>query len=72
MHILKIITAEDRHFGFANIEDSHITDNLNSLNKYENHEEKFEQVIQAQLKYNADIPISKEHLDCIKRLEKLG
>ena len=39
--------------------------------QFENHKEKFEKAILAQLKYNADTSISKEHLEYIKRSEGL-
>jgi hypothetical protein len=55
-------------FDFAGMEDSHITDNINSLDKYENREEKFEKAFLQQSKYNVDTPISKEHLECIRKL----
>ncbi|HXS59834.1 MAG TPA: hypothetical protein VN703_03370 [Candidatus Sulfopaludibacter sp.] len=62
--------AKDQ-FDCADLEDSHITDNLNSSDKYENHEENFEKAIRAQLKYNTVTPISKEHLESIRKLKEL-
>ena len=58
-------------FSNDDIKNSHITDTINSQNRFENHKEKFEKAILAQLKYNADTSISKEHLEYIKRSEGL-
>jgi hypothetical protein len=64
--------AEDHQSVLAGIEeDSHITDNINSSNKYENREDNFEEAVRAQMNYDTDTTNSQEHLDCIKRLEEL-
>ena len=64
-------STKDDQFDTADLIDSHITDTINSSNKYENREGKFEKALLAQLKYNADDLISKERMECIKRVEKL-
>ena len=65
------IKSLNDQFSIDDIKNSHITDTINSRNRFENHKEKFEKAILAQLKYNADTSISKEHLENIKRSEGL-
>ena len=65
------IKSLNDQFSIDDIKNSHITDTINSQNRFENHKEKFEKAILVQLKYNADTSISKEHLEYIKRSEGL-
>ena len=70
--IFDTIADQGNQFNFADIkDDSHITDIINSSNKYGNREEKFEKAIMAQSKYNNDTPISQEHLKSIRKLNEL-
>jgi hypothetical protein len=56
-------------FDFADVDNGHITDTIDSSDRVKNHEEELTKALRAQLNYNADIPMSKEHLETIKRLE---
>jgi hypothetical protein len=70
--IFNTLVDQGNQFNFADIkDDSHITDIINSSNKYGNREEKFEKAIMGQSKYNNDTPISQEHLKSIRKLNEL-
>jgi hypothetical protein len=60
---------ENNQSVFADIEDSHITDTINSSDRVKDREEELTKTLRAQLNYNDDDLISQEHLETIKRLE---
>jgi hypothetical protein len=61
--INSIKTRESHNqFDFAGMDDSHITDTINSSNTYENRGERLDKAILQQSKYNTDTPISEENL----------
>jgi hypothetical protein len=53
------IKSLNDQFSNDDIKDSHITDTISNQNRFENHKEKFEKAILAQLKCNTDTSISR-------------
>ena len=53
------IKSLNNQFSNDDIKDSHITDTMSNQNRFENHKEKFEKAILAQLKCNTDTSISR-------------
>ena len=64
-------STKDDQFDTADLIDSHITDTINSYDRGKIRQEELTKALRAQLNYNADTPISQEHLETTKRLEKL-